>query len=81
MTHHMRVRKLCETCLVFASGPLLFKDFEMYVFRKEGIQVRVVKRGEYDKDVVQWADAIISAGGRDFRFCYLGFVLFNIFFL
>ncbi|KAM9841572.1 NAD kinase 2, mitochondrial [Aulostomus maculatus] len=31
--------------------------------RKEGIEVRVVKRGEYDKDVVQWADAIISAGG------------------
>ncbi|XP_062290814.1 NAD kinase 2, mitochondrial isoform X1 [Scomber scombrus] len=31
--------------------------------RKEGIEVRVVKRGEYDKEVVRWADAIISAGG------------------
>ncbi|XP_061836605.1 NAD kinase 2, mitochondrial isoform X1 [Nerophis lumbriciformis] len=30
---------------------------------KEGIDVQVVKRGEYDTDVVQWADAIISAGG------------------
>ncbi|XP_063068274.1 NAD kinase 2, mitochondrial isoform X2 [Engraulis encrasicolus] len=31
--------------------------------RKEGIEVRVVKRGEYDEEIVQWADAIISAGG------------------
>ncbi|XP_040054485.2 NAD kinase 2, mitochondrial [Gasterosteus aculeatus] len=31
--------------------------------RKEGIEVRVVKRGEYDEEVVRWADAIISAGG------------------
>ncbi|XP_070844457.1 NAD kinase 2, mitochondrial [Chaetodon trifascialis] len=31
--------------------------------RREGIEVRVVKRGEYDEDVVRWADAIISAGG------------------
>ncbi|XP_012675216.1 NAD kinase 2, mitochondrial isoform X2 [Clupea harengus] len=31
--------------------------------QKEGIEVRVVKRGEYDKKIVQWADAIISAGG------------------
>uniref|UniRef100_UPI0037E9765E NAD kinase 2, mitochondrial n=1 Tax=Semicossyphus pulcher TaxID=241346 RepID=UPI0037E9765E len=31
--------------------------------RKEGIDVRVVKRGEYDEEVVRWADAIISAGG------------------
>uniref|UniRef100_A0A3Q0RCX0 NAD kinase 2, mitochondrial n=1 Tax=Amphilophus citrinellus TaxID=61819 RepID=A0A3Q0RCX0_AMPCI len=30
---------------------------------REGITVRVVKRGEYDEDVVRWADAIISAGG------------------
>ncbi|XP_047425197.1 NAD kinase 2, mitochondrial isoform X2 [Mugil cephalus] len=29
----------------------------------EGIDVRVVKRGEYDEEVVRWADAIISAGG------------------
>ncbi len=26
--------------------------------------MRVVKRGEYDEEVVRWADAIISAGGR-----------------
>ncbi|XP_057216766.1 NAD kinase 2, mitochondrial isoform X1 [Triplophysa rosa] len=31
--------------------------------QKEGIEVRVVKRGEYDEDTVRWADAIISAGG------------------
>lgn len=31
--------------------------------RKEGIDVRVVKRGEYNEEVVRWADAIISAGG------------------
>ncbi|XP_030579858.1 NAD kinase 2, mitochondrial isoform X2 [Archocentrus centrarchus] len=31
--------------------------------QREGITVRVVKRGEYDEDVVRWADAIISAGG------------------
>ncbi|KAM6901585.1 NAD kinase 2, mitochondrial isoform 1-T1 [Lycodopsis pacificus] len=31
--------------------------------RREGIEVRVVKRGEYDEEVVQWADTIISAGG------------------
>ncbi|KAJ0012773.1 hypothetical protein NQD34_017107 [Periophthalmus magnuspinnatus] len=31
--------------------------------RKEGIEVRVVKRGEYNEEVVRWADAIISAGG------------------
>ncbi|XP_026153388.1 NAD kinase 2, mitochondrial isoform X2 [Mastacembelus armatus] len=31
--------------------------------RREGIDVCVVKRGEYDTEVVRWADAIISAGG------------------
>ncbi|XP_059382295.1 NAD kinase 2, mitochondrial-like isoform X1 [Carassius carassius] len=31
--------------------------------QKEGIEVRIVKRGEYDVDTVRWADAIISAGG------------------
>lgn len=31
--------------------------------RKEGIEVRVVKRGEYNEEVVRWADTIISAGG------------------
>uniref|UniRef100_A0A671R7R8 NAD kinase 2, mitochondrial n=1 Tax=Sinocyclocheilus anshuiensis TaxID=1608454 RepID=A0A671R7R8_9TELE len=31
--------------------------------QKEGIEVRIVKRGEYDEDTVRWADAIISAGG------------------
>uniref|UniRef100_A0A3P9AP36 NAD kinase 2, mitochondrial n=2 Tax=Esox lucius TaxID=8010 RepID=A0A3P9AP36_ESOLU len=30
---------------------------------KEGIEVRLVKRGEYDEETVLWADAIISAGG------------------
>lgn len=29
--------------------------------------MRIVKRGEYDEEVVRWADTIISAGGRDFR--------------
>uniref|UniRef100_A0A1A7WK00 NAD kinase 2, mitochondrial n=2 Tax=Iconisemion striatum TaxID=60296 RepID=A0A1A7WK00_9TELE len=31
--------------------------------QREGIQVRVVKRGEYNEEVVRWADAVISAGG------------------
>lgn len=31
--------------------------------RNEGIDVRVVKRRDYDEETVQWADAIISAGG------------------
>ncbi|XP_072310198.1 NAD kinase 2, mitochondrial isoform X2 [Eucyclogobius newberryi] len=31
--------------------------------RGEDINVRVVKRGEYNEEVVRWADAIISAGG------------------
>lgn len=28
------------------------------------MEVRVVKRGEYDEDTVRWADAIVSAGGK-----------------
>ncbi|XP_032424993.1 NAD kinase 2, mitochondrial isoform X3 [Xiphophorus hellerii] len=28
-----------------------------------GMEVRVVRRGEYDDEVVRWADAIVSAGG------------------
>ncbi|KAM6986765.1 NAD kinase 2, mitochondrial isoform 1-T1 [Aplochiton taeniatus] len=31
--------------------------------QREGVEVRVVKRGEYDEETVRWADAIISAGG------------------
>ncbi|MEQ2305798.1 NAD kinase 2, mitochondrial [Ameca splendens] len=31
--------------------------------QREGVEVRVVKRGEYNEEVVRWADAIISAGG------------------
>ncbi|KAM4050895.1 NAD kinase 2, mitochondrial isoform 2-T2 [Anomaloglossus baeobatrachus] len=31
--------------------------------RNEGIDVRVVKRREYDEETVRWADAVISAGG------------------
>ncbi|XP_072227747.1 NAD kinase 2, mitochondrial isoform X2 [Leuresthes tenuis] len=31
--------------------------------QKEGIDVQVVKRGEYNEEVVRWADTIISAGG------------------
>ncbi|XP_041092100.1 NAD kinase 2, mitochondrial-like isoform X1 [Polyodon spathula] len=31
--------------------------------RKEGIEVRLVKRGEYNEETVQWADTIVSAGG------------------
>jgi len=37
--------------------------FFFCLYRREGIQVRVVKRGEYDEEVVRWADTIISAGG------------------
>ncbi|XP_071586468.1 NAD kinase 2, mitochondrial isoform X2 [Heliangelus exortis] len=31
--------------------------------RNERIEVRLVKRREYNEDTVQWADAVISAGG------------------
>ncbi|XP_017574431.1 NAD kinase 2, mitochondrial isoform X3 [Pygocentrus nattereri] len=31
--------------------------------QREGVEVRVVKRGEYNEDTVRWADAIVSAGG------------------
>ncbi|XP_030422413.1 NAD kinase 2, mitochondrial isoform X3 [Gopherus evgoodei] len=31
--------------------------------RNEQIEVRLVKRREYDEDTVRWADAVISAGG------------------
>ncbi|XP_063310047.1 NAD kinase 2, mitochondrial isoform X1 [Pelobates fuscus] len=31
--------------------------------RNEGIDVRVVKRRDYDEDTVRWADAVVSAGG------------------
>ncbi|XP_075788653.1 NAD kinase 2, mitochondrial isoform X2 [Pelodiscus sinensis] len=31
--------------------------------RNEQIEVRLVKRRDYDEDTVQWADAVISAGG------------------
>ncbi|KAJ8402039.1 hypothetical protein AAFF_G00372740 [Aldrovandia affinis] len=31
--------------------------------QKEGVEVRVIRRREYDEETVRWADAIISAGG------------------
>lgn len=31
--------------------------------RNEKIEVRLVKRREYDEETVRWADAIIAAGG------------------
>uniref|UniRef100_A0AAY4E3C8 NAD kinase 2, mitochondrial n=1 Tax=Denticeps clupeoides TaxID=299321 RepID=A0AAY4E3C8_9TELE len=31
--------------------------------QKEGIEVRLVRRKEYDEETVRWADAVISAGG------------------
>ncbi|XP_064163182.1 NAD kinase 2, mitochondrial isoform X1 [Anguilla rostrata] len=31
--------------------------------KKEGVEVRVMRRGEYNEETVRWADAIISAGG------------------
>uniref|UniRef100_A0ABK0LTW8 NAD kinase 2, mitochondrial n=1 Tax=Rattus norvegicus TaxID=10116 RepID=A0ABK0LTW8_RAT len=31
--------------------------------RDEGIEVRLVKRREYDEETVRWADAVIAAGG------------------
>lgn len=40
------------------------EQFCFHLYRKEGIEVRVVKRGEYDEGTVRWADAIISAGGK-----------------
>lgn len=44
---------------------------QLFVCRREGIEVRVVKRGEYDEEVVRWADAIISAGGKNFKVTHL----------
>ena len=39
-----------------------------------------MKRGEYDEEVVRWADAILSAGGRNFTlFGHLGFQCLNSF--
>ncbi|KAM4808205.1 NAD kinase 2, mitochondrial isoform 2-T2 [Rhinophrynus dorsalis] len=35
----------------------------MESLRKEGIEVQLVKRRDYDEETVRWADAIISAGG------------------
>ncbi|XP_029434636.1 NAD kinase 2, mitochondrial isoform X1 [Rhinatrema bivittatum] len=35
----------------------------VHSLRKEGIDVQLVKRREYDEETVRWADAIISAGG------------------
>lgn len=37
-----------------------------YFFRNEGIEVRLVKRREYDEETVRWADAVIAAGGNSF---------------
>lgn len=34
--------------------------------RNEGIEVRLVKRREYNEETVQWADAVIAAGGNSF---------------
>lgn len=34
--------------------------------RDEGIEVRLVKRREYDEETVRWADAVIAAGGNCF---------------
>lgn len=45
-------------------GHFVKKNYVFVICRREGIEVRVVKRGEYDEEVVRWADAIISAGGR-----------------
>ncbi|XP_062333683.1 NAD kinase 2, mitochondrial isoform X2 [Osmerus eperlanus] len=35
----------------------------VHSLQQEGVEVRVVKRGEYSEETVKWADAIISAGG------------------
>lgn len=51
-------------------GATALRHFEICVCRNEGIEVKVVRRGEYDTEVVQWADAIISAGGK---FAYISF--------
>lgn len=43
--------------------------------QKQGIEVRVVKRGEYDEETVRWADAIISAGGEA---CFFTFDIITV---
>ncbi|XP_010007057.1 PREDICTED: ran-binding protein 3-like [Chaetura pelagica] len=35
--------------------------------RNERIEVRLVKRREYNEDTVRWADAVVSAGGEQLR--------------
>lgn len=40
--------------------------FYFFYLRNEGIEVRLVKRREYDEETVRWADAVIAAGGNGF---------------
>lgn len=44
--------------------------------RNEGIEVRLVKRREYNEETVRWADAIISAGGMTL---WKGSICFSMF--
>lgn len=55
----MEILTVFEVIFKLFSKPCFF-----HLCRKEGIEVRIVKRGEYDEDTVRWADAIISAGGK-----------------
>lgn len=78
--YHSHIPKKQTGKVGFFAGGTHFENIVSYlnVCRREGIEVRVVKRGEYDEEVVRWADAIISAGGRSFRlFGHLGCFLFE----
>ena len=44
---------------------ILYTVYFFYL-RNEGIEVRLVKRREYDEETVRWADAVIAAGGNSF---------------
>lgn len=46
------------------------------LYRNEKIEVRLVKRREYNEETVRWADAVISAGGTTL---WKGSICFSMF--
>lgn len=50
--------------MIVRINRIVFLCLFINIFRIQGIEVRVVKRGEYNEDTVRWADAIVSAGGK-----------------
>ena len=48
------------------SSRRLFRNFVtvFFLFRNAGIENKVVQRFDYDDDAVEWADAVMTAGGN-----------------